>query len=74
MKKAMILELLEGVERRNPYPLDIFSDIELREAFIVPEGKRERLFAKFGRMVWSQCVATMRRDFIEEMEIIEGKT
>lgn len=59
-------EIIKALEELNPYPEDIFippTDKEwkrvaplLIENGIVPD----RIFGKFGRMVWKNCINKLR--------------
>ena len=59
------MKIIEAVKKSNPYPADIFpdlSDAELREIsdILIKHGKSpDRLYAKWGRQVWDNCVKCM---------------
>jgi len=62
--------LIKTMKELNPYPEDIFpepvkSDWEGVGDFLKTHGKNpDRIFAKWGRMVWNNCVNTMT-DIVE---------
>ena len=64
-------ELVDIIESINPYPVDIFPEPKPEDwkeigNFLQKHGKNpDRIFAKWGREVWQNCVASMR-DFLDE--------
>ena len=66
MKKDQEKELIKSLEDLNPYPEDVFLPPTdkawnrvaqlLKENGIVPD----RIFGKFGRMVWAYCISKLK--------------
>ena len=58
-------EIVQEIKEKNPYPIDIFpepTDEEWNDIgkFLAEHGRSpERIFAKWGRMVWEGCVLCM---------------
>ena len=66
-----ILEIIKTIKEMNPYPSDIFLEPSEEDwsgvgQFLLDHGKNaDRIFAKWGRMVWENCVKCME-DTIDE--------
>jgi hypothetical protein len=54
---SSLREILNELERKNPYPLDIFTD-----------KTEEGLRGRFGHKVWENCI----REFKKELKNKEG--
>jgi hypothetical protein len=57
-----LIKIIEHLKNSNPYPVDVFpepieSDWKEIGKFLHEHGKNgDRIFAKWGRMVWNNCV------------------
>ncbi len=64
-------KLIKYLKETNPYPIDIFpepndEDWKRIGNFLKNHGKNpDRIFAKFGRLVWQNCVNHVQ-NYIEE--------
>jgi len=62
MEQVEIKKIIETLKKLNPYPVDVFpepSDDDWRGIgnFLEQHGKNpDRIFGKFGRMVWESCI------------------
>jgi len=58
-------EIVQEIKGKNPYPVNIFPEPSNKEwnntaKLLIKYGRRpERIFAKWGRMVWEGCVLCM---------------
>lgn len=72
--KADLKRWLKLIEDENPYPKDIFLEpLEgdwKRAGKVLEENgiSSDRVFAKFGRMVWGNCINSMK----DNSEIFEN--
>ena len=66
-----IAEIIKTIKEMNPYPSDIFLEPSEEDwsgigKYLLDHGKNaDRIFAKWGRMVWGNCVSCME-DTIDE--------
>jgi len=66
MEKLKIKELIKFVEDLNPYSEDVYPEPTQNDwhrigEFLQEHGKNpDRIFAKWGRMVWKNCVSCMK--------------
>lgn len=73
MKTTELRKIIDNIKAINPYPLDIFpepSDEDWKDVgkFLKEHGRNpDRIFAKWGRMVWNNCINCME-DYIEDIE------
>jgi len=62
MEKFRLKQIIKNVEELNPYPVDLFpeptdEDWKNIGQFLADHGKNpDRIFAKWGRMVWANCI------------------
>ena len=62
-------EIIRNIESQNPYPIDLFQEPSYEDwheigKFLQEHGKNpDRIFAKWGRMVWQHCIDNMK-DYI----------
>jgi hypothetical protein len=59
-------EIVNHLENSNPYPVDVFPEPSYEDwheigKFLQEHGKNpDRIFAKWGRMVWNNCIAQLK--------------
>lgn len=64
-------QIIKNIKEMNPYPVDIFPEPSDKEwqsigKFLLEHGMNpDRIFAKWGRMVWNNCVNCME-DYLGE--------
>jgi hypothetical protein len=62
MEQTELKQIIKEIKEKNPYPSNVFlepTDEEWKEIgkFLAENGKNpDRIFAKFGRIVWENCV------------------
>ena len=61
--KQIISDLIAENKERNPYPEDIFPDVEITVDNF--EHRRDAMFGSWGRMVWNNCLEDFKRKFDE---------
>ena len=67
--KEEINQVITFVRNLNPYPVDLFpepEDSDWKEIgkFLQSHGKNpDRIFARFGRMVWENCINNFEEYF-----------
>ena len=65
MTESELKSLIKHLKEGNPYPLDIFPEPTDEDwkgigNFLAQHGKNpDRIFAKWGRMVWENCISRM---------------
>ena len=65
VKTTELKQIIKNIKEMNPYPSDVFlepSDEDWKNIgkFLAKHGKNpDRIFAKWGRMVWENCVNCM---------------
>lgn len=65
MQTTELRQIIENIKAMNPYPLDIFPKPSKEDwkgigKFLAKYGKNpDRIFAKWGRMVWENCINCM---------------
>lgn len=67
-EEKRIIAVLNEVARKTPYPVSVFPDCEWPEVGKVLNENginSDRIFAKFGRMVWENCIAKIKSHFFE---------
>jgi len=70
-------KIIKYLKDTNPYPVDIFpdpSDEDWKDIgkFLKEHGRNpDRIFAKWGRMVWNNCINCME-DFLSENNKTDG--
>lgn len=63
------IDFKSSMDKLNPYPIDVFTEPTEEEwkgigEFLTSHGKNpDRIFAKWGRMVWENCVSSMSEIF-----------
>ena len=71
METIELRQIISNIKNMNPYPVDIFpepSDEDWKDLglFLQSHGKNpDRIFAKWGRMVWANCINCME-DYLDE--------
>ena len=66
---------IDYVRKRNPYPSDVFTEPSEEEwksaAKILTEHgiSPDRIFAKWGRMVWNNCINNLESFLLPDKEI-----
>ncbi len=69
MKKEITKKVISDLRAANPYPVDVFTEPTNEEwrdvgKFLEENGRSSgRIFGKWGRMVWENCIATMEEYF-----------
>jgi hypothetical protein len=67
-------EIIKEVEKRNPYPVDVFTEPSDKEwggvGELLTKNKisPERVFGRWGRQVWEHCVSLMDELWVDEHE------
>ena len=65
METKALVQLIDRVRENNPYPVDVFpepSDEDWKGIgeFLLAHGKNpDRIFAKWGRQVWENCLLNL---------------
>jgi len=65
-----IKDIIKDLRRANPYPVDVFPEPSFEDwheigKFLQKHGKNpDRIFAKWGRMVWNNCINCLK-DYVE---------
>ena len=71
MEVTELQKIIKNIKAMNPYPIDIFpepTDEDWKDVgeFLRQNGRNsDRIFAKWGRMVWENCVDCME-DYLPE--------
>ena len=62
METTDLKNIIKNVKEMNPYPVDVFlepsdEDWNMVGQFLLDHGRNpDRIFARFGRMVWANCI------------------
>jgi hypothetical protein len=73
MTKDELKAFIKVLDDMNPYPVDIFPEPEDKDwkdvgKFLHKHGRNsDRIFAKWGRMVWDNCVHEMKEYLEDEL-------
>ena len=76
MDAEELKEMIKFIKDANPYPIDVFrepTDDEWHEVgkFLADNGRSpERIFGKFGRMVWNNCIEMIESCYTEDLKNI----
>ena len=69
---------IASVRKENPYPVTIFSEPDDKDwstvgLFLKQHGySPDRIFGKWGRVVWDNCIHRMESYFNEENSLCDG--
>lgn len=71
METIELKQIIKNIKDMNPYPEDVFTEPTYEDwheigKFLSEHGKNpDRIFAKWGRMVWNNCINCME-DYLPE--------
>jgi hypothetical protein len=71
METTELKQIIKNIKEINPYSVDVFpepKDCDWKGVgkFLQEHGKNpDRIFAKWGRMVWENCIACME-DYLHD--------